>query len=199
MAGKIILASQSPRRRELLEQVGIVFEVVPSTVEEKITKSDPVEIVLELSAQKALDVGNDERNMVYCGDVVIGADTIVVMDGVIMGKPGSREEAISMLSTLQGRVHSVFTGVTLYHKDSINSEMVSFAKETKVTFYAMSNDEIETYVNTGEPMDKAGAYGIQGLSAAFVEQVEGDYNNVVGLPIGAVYQELKQRRWIEWK
>lgn len=199
MAGKIILASQSPRRRELLEQVGITFEVVPSVVEEKITKDHPVEIVIELSAQKALDVGNSEQNYALCGDVVIGADTVVAIDGKIMGKPGNREEAIGMLNRLQGRTHSVFTGVTLYHKDPVNPESVSFAKETKVTFYPMSPEEIEAYVDTGEPMDKAGAYGIQGLSAVFVEKIDGDYNNVVGLPVGAVYQELKERRWIAWK
>jgi len=193
---KIILASQSPRRRELLAQVGIVYEVIPSKVEEKITKSDPVEVVIELSQQKAFDVGGDTDCGIEDGSVVIGADTIVVQDGNILGKPKDRDDAIQMLESLQGKTHSVYTGVTLYYKDVQEPVSVSFAKETKVTFYKMSRDEIEAYVNTKEPMDKAGAYGIQGLSAVFIEKIDGDYNNVVGLPVAAIYQEMKKRGWL---
>ena len=193
---KIILASQSPRRRELLAQVGIVYEVIPSKVEEKITKSDPVEVVIELSQQKAFDVVKNAHCDIEDGSVVIGADTIVVQDGNIMGKPKDRDDAIQMLESLQGKTHSVYTGVTLYYKDVQEPVSVSFAKETKVTFYKMSRDEIEAYVNTKEPMDKAGAYGIQGLSAVFIEKIDGDYNNVVGLPVAAIYQEMKKRGWL---
>lgn len=193
---KIILASQSPRRRELLTQVGIVYEAMPSKVEEKITKSDPVGVVIELSQQKAFDVGENADYGIEDGSVIIGADTIVVQDGNIMGKPKDRDDAIRMLESLQGKTHSVYTGVTLYYKDAQNPTSVSFTKETKVSFYPMSKKEIERYVYTEEPMDKAGAYGIQGLSAAFIEEIEGDYNNVVGLPVAAVYQELKERGWL---
>lgn len=190
---KVILASQSPRRRELLAQVGIGFEVIPSLVEERITKNEPVEIAKELSRQKALDVGDRIDTAGQDEVVVIGADTIVVLDNVIMGKPKDRAHAIDMLTQLQGRAHLVITGVTLYHKKGTSREKVTFASQTKVYFHRMSKKEIEAYVNTGEPMDKAGAYGIQGMSAAFVERIEGDYTNVVGLPIAAVYQELKKR------
>ena len=193
---KIILASQSPRRRELLTQVGIEYEVMPSKVKEKITKSVPVEIVIELSRQKALDVGENAEYGIRDGCVVIGADTIVVRDGIIMGKPKDRDDAICMLESLQGKTHSVYTGVTLYYKNGQEPVRVSFTRETKVTFYSMSKMEIERYVDSKEPMDKAGAYGIQGLAAAFIEKIEGDYNNVVGLPIAAVYQELKERGWL---
>lgn len=192
---KIILASQSPRRRELLEQVGMKFEVIPSTVEEKITKTDPVEIVIELSAQKAMDVGNGFCDRRENQILVIGADTIVVLDGEIMGKPKNRSDAAGMLEKLQGRTHSVYTGVTLYYKEDGNFETISFARETKVSFYPMSQREIEQYIATQEPMDKAGAYGIQGKSAVFIKEIEGDYNNVVGLPVAAIYQEMKERGW----
>ncbi len=183
---KIVLASASPRRKELLEQIGLPFTVEVSNVEEVITKTAPQEVVMELSAQKAMDVKKYQKE--DC--IVIGADTIVVYDGgkggSILGKPKSEEEAFEMLNHLQGNVHQVYTGVTL----CFGEEVKSFYECTKVHVYQMTEEQIWNYIKTGEPMDKAGAYGIQGRFAAFVKGIEGDYNNVVGLPVGRVYQEL---------
>lgn len=186
---QIILASQSPRRKELLRQIGLDFQVRPSGIEEIITSSDPVEIVKALSRQKALDVAKKEGE----DSLVIGADTIVVREGKIMGKPGDPEEACRMLWELQGGSHSVYTGVTLVFPE----ETFTFAEETGVRMFPMTEEEIRWYVSTGEPMDKAGAYGIQGLGARFIEGVRGDYHNVVGLPAARVYQELKKRGGME--
>lgn len=183
---KIVLASASPRRRELLEQIGLSFTIEVSSIEEVITKTVPQEVVMELSALKAVDV----KKHIQEDAVVIGADTIVVYDngegGSILGKPKSEEEAFEMLNQLQGNVHQVYTGVTICH----GKEVMSFYECTKVYVYAMTKEQILNYIKTGEPMDKAGAYGIQGRFAAFVKAIEGDYNNVVGLPVGRVYQEL---------
>lgn len=185
----IILASQSPRRRELLTQIGLEFEVLPSTVEEVITSTDPVEAVKELAQQKARDVEREVRvkRNVQPG-LVIGADTIVVYGGKMLGKPADKEDAVRMLTMLHGKCHSVYTGVTLITEE----KEIVFAEETKVYMYPMSEEEIAWYVSTGEPMDKAGAYGIQGFCARFIEKIQGDYNNVVGLPVGRIYQELKK-------
>ena len=183
---RIVLASASPRRKELLEQIGLPFTIEVSGIEEVITKTVPQEVVMELSAQKAVDV----KKKLQEDAVVIGADTIVVYDnengGSILGKPKSEEEAFEMLNRLQGNVHQVYTGVTLCYGE----EVMSFYECTKVYVYEMSKEQIWNYIKTGEPMDKAGAYGIQGKFAAFVKGMEGDYNNVVGLPVGRVYQEL---------
>ena len=189
----IILASASPRRKELLRQIGWEFEICVSEVEEKVTKILPWEVVEELSLQKAEDV--------YCKVVekrdrspflVIGADTIVACDGKILGKPKDRQDAISMISLLQGRSHHVYTGVTLIFctEDGVQKSS-TFHEETEVTFYPMDKEEIVAYVDSKEPMDKAGGYGIQGLCARYISGISGDYNNVVGLPVGRVYQELQ--------
>ena len=202
MNKKIILASASPRRRELLSQIGLDFEVVVSETEEKITSTEPAKVVEELSAQKAeavweklfsmmasqgsvtdaerLEEGSgvsrtDEGSEGFdpeqtsgettiTDNVVLGADTVVACDGKILGKPADMEGAVAMLTMLQGRGHEVYTGVT--------------------------DAQIREYVATGDPMDKAGAYGIQGLCARYISGIVGDYNNVVGLPVGRVYQEL---------
>ncbi len=184
---KIILASASPRRRELLEQIGLEFAVIPSKAEEIITKERPAEIVEELSKQKAEDVAAQVEE-----GIVIGSDTIVWQDGRVMGKPHSREEAWEMLRGLQGNTHSVFTGVTVIVKQEGKEVYHTFSKETKVHVYPMTEEETEAYLDTGEPMDKAGAYGIQGRFAAWVESIEGDYNSVVGLPVSDLWQVLKQ-------
>ena len=184
---KIILASASPRRRELLEQIGAVFEVCPAKGEEKITKAEPGEAAEELSRGKCQEVFQSLEDDV----TVIGADTIVVLDGKILGKPGSADEAIQMLSTLRGRAHQVFTGVTVMSREGEKVQSVTFHESTQVIFYPMSDKEIEEYVWEGEPMDKAGAYGIQGKGAVFIREIRGDYNNVVGLPVARLYQELK--------
>lgn len=191
---KIYLASASPRRKELLKQVGLSFKTMPSTVEEKITKSEPNEVVEELSYQKAVDVcakltGEQKEDF-----VVIGADTVVACWGEILGKPGDKEDAVRMLGKLQGGSHQVYTGVTLAWKYKDMSAMyATFSECTDVTMYSMTEEEIRRYVDSGEPMDKAGAYAIQGLCAAYIQGICGDYNNVVGLPVGRVYQELKRR------
>jgi septum formation protein len=184
---KIILASASPRRRELLEQGGIPFTVIPSQAEEKITTEQPGQVVEELSYLKCSDIY--EKSL---GDVlVIGADTVVASEGKILGKPSSQKDAVKMLQSLQGREHEVYTGVTIMAREGNENRKKTFHEKTKVVFYPMSDEEIRSYVNTGEPMDKAGAYGIQGKSAVFIKEISGDYNNVVGLPLARLYQELK--------
>ena len=183
---EIILASGSPRRRELLDLIGVPFRVIKSDAPEVITKTDPGDIVCELSMQKAVAVQEsltgDDRDR-----IVLGADTIVWCNGAALGKPANRDEARQMLLALQNREHSVFTGVTILKGERRDS----FFSETKVFVHAMSEQEIEDYLDTGEPFDKAGAYGIQGPFAAFVDRIEGDYQTVVGLPASAVYQHLK--------
>ncbi len=191
---KIYLASVSPRRKELLRQVGISFKVMPSAVEEKITKERPDEVVEELSYQKAVDVCGKLSAEGKEDFVVIGADTVVSAWGKILGKPVDRADAIRMLKELQGGSHQVYTGVTLAWKYKNMSPMyVTFSECTDVIMYAMTDEEIMSYVDSGEPMDKAGAYAIQGLCAAHIQGICGDYNNVVGLPVGRVCQELKKR------
>ena len=195
---KIILASASPRRRELLDQIGVCFAVQPACGEEKITSADPKKVVEELSAQKAAEVADTQKE----GDwLVIGADTVVSCKGQILGKPGSEENAFRMLAMLEGNTHEVYTGVTLIRikKESghFYQESRTFSEGTDVSFYPMTEREICDYIATGEPMDKAGAYGIQGKAAIFVKGIRGDYNNVVGLPIARLYQELKS--WKEKK
>ena len=186
---KIILASASPRRRELLMQIGLTFEIQVSDVEEKITANLPMEVVQELSRQKAeavLEVCEDEEPL-----LVIGADTIVSCDGIILGKPEDARDAARMLRMLSGRSHQVYTGVTLAYKGK-KRETHTFYEATTVHFAPMTDEEIQTYVDTLDPMDKAGAYGIQGFCARYITGIEGDYNNVVGLPVCRVYQELKR-------
>ena len=198
---QIILASQSPRRKELLEQIGLEFEICPAKGEEIITKSVPEEVVMELSKQKAEEVAamvssytQEHKDITTPSDIlVIGADTVVAYDGKILGKPVDEADAKRMLSMLSGNTHSVFTGVTLVliDKSGRAGELVFFEK-TDVKMHAMSEQEKERYIATGEPMDKAGSYGIQGKCAIYIEKIDGDYNNVVGLPITRIYQELKK-------
>lgn len=179
---KIILASGSPRRKELLTQIGITFEIQKAEGEEVITSDVPTEVVKELSMQKATEVAGK------CdGDVVIGADTVVATNGQILGKPRDREDAMRMLRLLQGKSHEVITGVTVLLREQ--QKMINFAEVTTVHVFPMSEEQMKAYVESGEPMDKAGAYGIQGRFAAYVSGIEGDYNNVVGLPVGRLYQE----------
>lgn len=186
---KIVLASQSPRRKKLLNQLGLIFEILPSHKEEIITSSDPVQIVTELALQKALDVSKNIKQA-----LVIGADTIVVFDNKILGKPKSKAEAVEMLSLLSGKTHSVYTGVSFVvtNEECDPTRTFSFFEETKVRFSTLSEEEIATYVATGSPMDKAGAYGIQDdWGSVFVEHIDGDYYNVVGFPLNRFYREIK--------
>lgn len=191
---KVILASNSPRRKEILGQAGIQFEVKPSHKEEVMTKTNPDEVVKELSLQKAADVAesiNEEA-------VIIGSDTIVAIGQHILGKPKTEEEAVQMITMLQGNSHQVYTGVSVVIKTkneqgSLDCETIQFADRTNVNVNTMTEDEIRNYVATGEPMDKAGAYGIQGKFAVYIKGIEGDYYNVMGFPIARFYQEMKQR------
>lgn len=183
----IILASASPRRRELLEQAEFSFTVIPSQKEEIITRTVPNEVVEELSFQKAQDIALKQTEPA----LIIGADTIVSLNGTIMGKPSSEEHAFQMLHSLQGQTHQVYTGVTIYLQQD-KPRFLTFSECTEVTMYPMSEEEIYSYISTKDPMDKAGAYGIQGRCAIYIQKIHGDYNNVVGLPIARLYQELKQ-------
>ena len=162
--------------------------IEPSGIDEKITTTIPQEAVIELSRQKAEDVAKKQLP----GTIVIGADTVVAAGGRILGKPGSHEEAFEMIRSFQGSAHQVFTGVTLILCREKENIIRSFAEQTDVHVYPMTQEEIRAYAESEEPMDKAGAYGIQGHFAAFIKGIDGDYNNVVGLPVGRVYQELKQ-------
>ncbi len=180
---KIVLASGSPRRSELLEQIGVVFEVHKAEGEEVITSTVPSEAVKELALQKAEEVAEK-----WQGDVHIGADTVVAAEGQILGKPENREDALRMLRLLSGKEHEVITGVAVILRES--GKLVHFAETTKVRVYPMTGAQMERYADSGEPADKAGAYGIQGKFAAYVAGIEGDYNNVVGLPVGRLYQEV---------
>lgn len=243
---KIYLASASPRRRELLEQIGLEFEVKVSNVQERVTASEPGRVVEELSAQKAEAVleelireetpglpghgretagksadrseqegetagksadlpengretagksaDRSEQEREPAGELlVIGADTVVELDGTILGKPSGPEQAAEMLERLAGRTHRVYTGVTLFYRTGEGETLrKTFHEVTRVSFYPMSEKDITRYLNTGDCMDKAGAYGIQGFCARYIQGIEGDYNNVVGLPVGRLYQEAKE-------
>ena len=213
---EIILASASPRRKELLAQIGIPFRVCVSDCEEIITETLPDRVVCELSRQKARNVWQklkkeqvsatggsgglsaEEADSNQAADevkrLVIGADTVVVYDGRILGKPADVAQAVEMLTLLAGNTHQVYTGVTFCYQENGTEKLHTFYERTEVTVYPMSRAEITAYVETGEPMDKAGAYGIQGRFAAYVKEIRGDYNNVVGLPVGRLYQELKDCR-----
>lgn len=220
---KIYLASASPRRRELLEQIGLEFDVKVSDVCERVTATKPEKAVEELSEQKAVavlevlereraagaasdDPGQEQRPGVMPDAqeqravqeplLVIGADTVVAAGGRILGKPSDPEEAAEMLALLAGGTHQVYTGVTLLYRTGEGKLLRRiFHEVTKVSFYPMSERDISRYLSTGDCMDKAGAYGIQGFCARYIRGIEGDYNNVVGLPVGRLYQEAKE--WLE--
>jgi septum formation protein len=212
---QIILASASPRRRELLEQIGLEFDVCPAKGEEIITKSKPEEVVMELAHAKAVEVASmvdtyakNHAELSENDILVIGADTVVSCvdkdspsDNIILGKPKDEADAARMLRMLSGATHSVYTGVSIvFMRPEAAGEAGAgyragehlFYDKTDVTMAAMSDDEIRRYIATGEPMDKAGAYGIQGKCAIYVEKIDGDYHNVVGLPVAAIYREMKK-------
>ena len=185
----IVLASGSPRRKELLAKTGLKFSVVVSGGEEKAETSDPAETVEKLSLDKAsavADLLQAEKQL------IIGADTVVACDGEILGKPSDREDAFRMLWKLQGQTHQVYTGVTLLLKKKHTWQAHTFSEKTDVQFYPVSREELLAYIETGEPMDKAGSYGIQGGFGIYVKGICGDYNNVVGLPVGRLVYELKK-------
>lgn len=185
---RIILGSGSPRRKELLEQIGLAFEVVTSDCEEKITVQEPFEVVQQLAERKAKAVFEElsEKDDV----LVIGADTMVAVEGKILGKPASTEDAVSMIKKLQSNAHQVYTGVCFVWKEQGTVKTYVFYEMTEVEVLPMTEEEIRYYVGLDTCMDKAGAYGIQNEFACYVKGIRGDYNNVVGLPAGRVYQEL---------
>ena len=178
---KLVLASKSPRRSEILKNAGFDFIIRTADADETIAEgTNPEDAVVMLAARKAMAV---ERN---ADELILGADTIVVLDDKILGKPKDREDAFNMLRSLSGRVHSVFTGVcAISDKGSM-----TFAEETKVEFYPLTDEEINTYIDSNDCYDKAGAYGIQGLASKFIRGINGDYFNVVGLPISSVYKKI---------
>lgn len=181
---KIILASQSPRRKELLQLLNIPFVVHPSDVEEKVNSDFlPYQVVESLALQKANDVAT-----YYHEGIIIGTDTIVVHNEKILGKPKDETDAFNILKQLQGQAHEVYSGLALIDA-STNRTLVSH-RMTKVFMYPLSDDDIKFYIETNEPMDKAGAYGIQGLGSVFIEKIDGDYFNVVGLPLSLLREEL---------
>lgn len=211
MKKRIILGSASPRRRELLEQIGLEFEIVVSDAREHYKSTRPEDIVRELALMKAEHVakeverrekeraeqasipGLDTGEAHLRNVVILGADTIVVRDGQILGKPSDEEAAFSMLKSLQGRMHQVYTGVAVLNFDGSGSlRTISHAEETKVYVHEMTDEEIRRYIAAGESMDKAGAYGVQGRFAAFIDRIEGDYYNVVGLPVAYLYHTVKE-------
>ncbi|HCD09707.1 MAG TPA: septum formation inhibitor Maf [Thermoanaerobacter sp.] len=183
---KIVLASKSPRRRELLSNLGLDFEVIESNVEEFSNEKHPSRYVMDLSFNKAMSVAKKLKEEA----IVIGADTIVVIEDKVLGKPKDRDEAFIMLKNLQGRVHTVYTGITIVRTKDF--KYVSDFEETKVWIKKLEDEEIFNYIDTGEGYDKAGAYAIQGFGALIVEKIVGDYFNVVGLPISKLFDILKR-------
>lgn len=195
---KLILASQSPRRRELLKMLGIEFDIKVSNCEEIITSSEPAQVTMELAKQKAFETeiadvraaseAKNEENI-----IIIGADTVVAADGEILGKPKDKDDARRMINKISGTSHQVYTGVALVLvKDDKAACIELFAEKTDVEVCEMSSQEIDDYISSDEPYDKAGGYGIQGIFSKFVSGIRGDYNNVVGLPVHRLYYTLKE-------
>ncbi|WP_026690507.1 Maf family protein [Alteribacter aurantiacus] len=181
---RLILASQSPRRKELLEQAGITFHMISSQVEETVDPSlSSEELVVSLATQKAEAVFKENKD-----HVVLGSDTVVSIDGKVLGKPEDKEDARRMLRMLSGRTHDVYTGVAVLSGDQTRT----VCEKASVRFFDLSDDEIEAYINSGEPFDKAGSYGIQGLGAVLVERISGDYFAIVGLPLAKTIRVLKE-------
>lgn len=181
----IVLASASPRRQELLQKITADFIVCPSGAKEDVPPGlTPRQTVEYLASLKAEDIAAERPE-----DVVIGADTLVAVDGRVLGKPRGRRECLEMLSSLSGRSHSVFTGVAV----AAGGELTCFSQESLVTFYPLTRKEMEEYASLEEPYDKAGAYGIQGQGSLFVKGIQGDYFNIMGLPVAALYRHLRKR------
>lgn len=179
----IILASGSPRRKELLTQMGLSFRVLCSDVDETVDQTLPPDEQVRLISRRKADA---TAELAGSEDLIVAADTVVALEGAVMGKPHSRTEAVEMLTRLSGKTHEVYTGFTLRRGE----RTLTRAECTAVTFRDLTGEEIEAYVETAEPMDKAGAYGIQGLGAMLVSGIRGDYFNVMGLPVCALGQAL---------
>lgn len=183
---KIILVSTSPRRNGLLQQIGLEFEVIPSKYKEDMSlKLKPKEMVMAFAQGKAIDVAKDLKE-----GVVIGVDTFVVFKGEKLGKPKSKENATKILKIISGKNINVFSGICIIDID--NGKKILEHEVTKVKLKKLTDEEINNYVNTGEPLDKAGAFGIQERGAIFIEKIDGCYSNVVGLPLHCLYNNLKE-------
>jgi septum formation protein len=181
---RLILASSSPRRKELLENLRLNFEISSSDADESFSETlSPADAVMELASRKS---GTVAQNFPDC--FVIGSDTVVVHDGMILGKPESGQEALKMLKKLSGDTHSVYTGVSIISPE----KETRFYEKTDVTFWELSDEEIDTYIKSGEPFDKAGGYGIQGFGSMLVKEISGDYYTVVGLPVSRLIRELRK-------
>ena len=196
---RLVLASASPRRRELFHQAGLFPEIIPSYKEERSAAKTPAALVKALSRTKAEDIARQVAGETAGGKeiLVAGADTIVVLDGEVLGKPKDPEDAVRMLESLSGRAHHVYTGVTLILLGESGAEAgedrrISFFEKTAVEVYPLTGAEIRAYVESGDPLDKAGAYGIQGAFGQHVRGIRGDYTNVVGLPLGRTMWEMKK-------
>jgi septum formation protein len=198
---KYILASSSPRRVELIQKLHLPFEVEKALGEELTTETEPAKYAMSLAREKALEVYNRLSNIPRSAEkdslFVLGADTIVVHEGQILGKPSDEEDAFEMLSSLSGKTHEVYTGVAFVFDRIDGSKaaepvIVSFFDKTEVTFNTLSADEIRAYISTSDPLDKAGAYGIQGDFSIHVSGVKGNFENVIGLPVSKIYEEMKK-------
>ena len=182
----IILASASPRRREILENVKVDFTIVKSNIEEVILENEPAkEVAMRLAFEKCMDIASKNKN-----DLVIGADTIVVLDDTILGKPKDEEDAYRMIKLLSNKRHQVITGISLINL-SLDKKVIDYVV-SEVTFKDLSEETIRDYINTKESLDKAGAYGIQGYGGLLVKSISGDYFNIVGLPISKISDLLKE-------
>lgn len=186
---KLILASASPRRKELLKNLGYAFSIEVCDLDENSDKTKPFELVMDLAQTKAKAIMD-----MHAGEdvIVIGADTVVANESEILGKPRDLEHAKEMISSLQGKIHQVYTGVCLYCNNEKINQNLTFYEKTDVEVYPMTTEEIEAYVATRECEDKAGSYAIQGLFSPYIKGISGDYNNVVGLPVARIYQEIKK-------
>ncbi len=184
-----ILASASPRRKEIISMLGLGFTVDSSEIDEYTDQTEPAEIVKDLAQQKATAVWSRHRDE-CC--FILGSDTVVSIDGKILGKPKNREEAISMLQMLSGRTNTVYTGVCILIQNNNSTESVVFSDSAEVTFMTMSRSEIEWYVDELQPYDKAGAYAVQGPGARFISEIRGDFYTVMGLPVNELYKKLKE-------
>lgn len=195
----IILASKSPRRRELLSQIDVKYRCIVSEKEEIITKEKPDEVVKELSYQKANDIYDSllKNNEINKDTIIIGADTVVSYENKILGKPKDEEDAFNTLKMLSGKSHNVYTGVCVILVSGNLKKEINFSECTKVYVNELSDKDIEEYIVTGEPMDKAGSYGIQGKFGKHVSKIDGDYNNVVGLPVAALFNKVKNEFGID--
>jgi septum formation protein len=191
---KLILASGSPRRKELLSWLEVPFEIISSDVEEITKKTDPIEVAEDLAALKGRDVFNKLENQDLSNPLIISSDTIVTLDGIVFGKPKSKSDAREMLLKLEDKTHEVVTSIFMLRKDLETGEIVEkvFSVSSEVHFEKIDKDILDLYIESGESLDKAGSYGIQGQGLLFISNLKGSYSNVVGLPLSDFHREFKK-------